>query len=69
MRVKVQNKCLRLFCTFFFGSDIMNADIRNNNDSTNRFIGGRFMDHFKLVSEFKPTGDQPQAIEVLVKGF
>ena len=27
------------------------------------------MDHFKLVSEFKPTGDQPQAIEELVKGF
>ena len=28
-----------------------------------------FMDHFKLVSEYKPTGDQPQAIEQLVKGF
>ena len=27
------------------------------------------MDHFKLVSEYKPTGDQPQAIEALVKGF
>ena len=27
------------------------------------------MDHFKLVSEFKPTGDQPQAIEEQVKGF
>ena len=27
------------------------------------------MDHFKLVSEYKPTGDQPQAIEQLVKGF
>ena len=24
---------------------------------------------FKLVSEYKPTGDQPQAIEKLVKGF
>ena len=24
---------------------------------------------FKLVSEYKPTGDQPQAIEELVKGF
>ena len=24
---------------------------------------------FKVVSEFKPTGDQPQAIEKLVKGF
>lgn len=27
------------------------------------------MDHFKLVSEYAPTGDQPQAIEQLVKGF
>ena len=27
------------------------------------------MDHFKLVSEYQPTGDQPQAIEKLVKGF
>ena len=24
---------------------------------------------FKLVSDFKPTGDQPQAIEKLVKGI
>ena len=24
---------------------------------------------FKLHSEYKPTGDQPQAIEALVKGF
>ena len=24
---------------------------------------------FKLVSEFKPTGDQPQAIDYLVKGI
>ena len=27
------------------------------------------MDHFELVSEYKPTGDQPRAIEALVKGF
>ena len=24
---------------------------------------------FKLVSDYQPTGDQPQAIETLVKGF
>ncbi len=24
---------------------------------------------FKLHSEYQPTGDQPQAIEALVKGF
>ncbi len=27
------------------------------------------MDHFKLVSEYSPTGDQPEAIEALVNGF
>ena len=27
------------------------------------------MDHFKLVSEYQPTGDQPQAIKELVEGF
>ena len=27
------------------------------------------MNQFKLVSEYAPTGDQPQAIEALVKGF
>ena len=27
------------------------------------------MDHFELISEYAPTGHQPQAIEQLVKGF
>lgn len=27
------------------------------------------MDHFELVSEYAPTGDQPQAIAELVRGF
>lgn len=27
------------------------------------------MDHFELVSQYQPTGDQPEAIEQLVKGF
>lgn len=27
------------------------------------------MDHFKLVSEYKPTGDQPEAIAALVEGI
>ena len=27
-----------------------------------------YMDKFKLVSKYKPTGDQPQAIDALVKG-
>lgn len=32
-------------------------------------IGGSIVDHFELVSEFEPTGDQPQAIAELVAGF
>lgn len=38
----------------------------------NAFITARKevpMDHFELVSEYKPTGDQPQAIAELVEGF
>ena len=27
------------------------------------------MDHFELVSEYAPTGDQPQAINEFVRGF
>lgn len=27
------------------------------------------MDHFELVLEYKPTRDQPESIEQLVKGF
>ena len=27
------------------------------------------MNHFELVSEYKPTGDQPQAIKKLSDGF
>ena len=27
------------------------------------------MDRFKLVSPYKPTGDQPEAIEALVNGI
>ena len=27
------------------------------------------MDKFKLVSKFKPMGDQPEAIDKLVNGF
>ncbi|MBP5289366.1 MAG: excinuclease ABC subunit UvrB [Clostridia bacterium] len=27
------------------------------------------MDHFELISEYKPTGDQPQAISSIVDGF
>ena len=27
------------------------------------------MDHFELVSEYKPTGDQPQAVEALANGI
>ena len=33
------------------------------------FIGHKGGKMFKLVSNYKPTGDQPQAIEYLVKGI
>lgn len=34
------------------------------------YRGERFdMDHFELISDYQPTGDQPQAIEKLVEGF
>ena len=26
------------------------------------------MDHFELISEYKPSGDQPEAIEALTNG-
>ena len=32
-------------------------------------LRGQTMDHFVLHSEYKPTGDQPKAIEELVNGF
>ena len=38
-------------------------------DKTGKLRSRFYMDHFELVSEYKPTGDQPQAIEQLVKGF
>lgn len=27
------------------------------------------MDHFELVSDYKPSGDQPEAIKELVEGI
>ncbi len=33
------------------------------------FLGGKLTEHFELVSDFKPTGDQPQAIDGLVDGI
>ena len=35
----------------------------------NQNMEALYMDHFELVSEYQPTGDQPEAIEALVKGF
>jgi len=34
-----------------------------------RIIANNSMDKFKLVSKYKPTGDQPQAIDSLVEGI
>ncbi len=35
----------------------------------NKILVGGKMDHFELISEFSPTGDQPLAIEKLTEGF
>ena len=40
---------------------------RKENEKRKRQV--RCVDTFKLRSEYKPTGDQPQAIEQLVKGL
>lgn len=53
-----------MFCTFF----LYFAIIAEENENT-RFIKQFTIDHFELVSECKPTGDQPKAIADLVKGF
>ena len=53
-----------MFCTFF----LYFAIIAEENENT-RFIKQFTMDHFELVSEYKPTGDQPKAIAYLVKDF
>ena len=37
--------------------------------SKTRFLRKNIPMNFKLKSDYKPTGDQPQAIEALVEGF
>ena len=67
--LKAQNKSSILFCTFFFFSAII-SERENVKNKINGFIKEEpLMDHFELVSEYKPTGDQPRAIESLVNGF
>lgn len=64
--------------TFVIKSGIIREAIRETAESgqTNRLDlqtehteGDIYMDHFVLHSEYQPTGDQPQAIDALVKGF
>ena len=64
--------------TFVIKSGIIREAIRETAESgqTNRLDlqtehteGDIYMDHFVLHSEYQPTGDQPQAIEELVRGF
>ncbi len=55
-----------MLCTFFHLDDIISLacdliSAESNQENT--------MDHFKLVSKYQPTGDQPRAIEELVRGF
>ena len=41
----------------------------NNNEREKTRTGGIFLDKFRLVSNYKPTGDHPEAIETLVKSI
>lgn len=55
-----------MLCTFFIWNDKLKKENTINESS---FYEEKYMDHFELVSEYKPTGDQPQAIQELVAGF
>ena len=55
-----------MLCTFFIWNDKLKKENTINESS---FYEEKYMDHFELVSEYKPTGDQPQAIKELVVGF
>ena len=55
-----------MLCTFFSWNDKLKKENTINESS---FYEEKYMDHFELVSEYKPTGDQPQAIKELVAGF
>ena len=55
-----------MLCTFFIWNDKLKKENTINESS---FYEEKYMDHFELVSEYKPTGDQPQAIKDLVAGF
>lgn len=51
------------------GYTIKDNGIENRIDNRIKGKGCEKMDHFKLVSEYQPTGDQPTAIKELVDGF
>lgn len=55
-----------MLCTFFIWNDKLKKE---NTIKESSFYEEKYMDHFELVSEYKPTGDQPQAIKELVAGF
>ena len=55
-----------MLCTFFIWNDKLKKENTINESS---FYEEKYMDHFELVSEYKPTGDQPQAIKELVARF
>lgn len=76
MRQKSTERMFNLFCTFSLFYAIMGKVVENivslkKWDLAESIIikEETFMDHFELVSEYAPTGDQPQAIEALVRGF
>ena len=63
-------------CSLFYYSVKRHKSERNHRICFRQFpvfllFGGvqTIMDHFILHSEYQPTGDQPEAIDALVRGF
>ena len=60
------------FFTIDFGGDFVKVEQTEHSQSASRLAHkdvAKNSSIFKLHSEYQPTGDQPQAIEALVKGF
>ena len=58
----IEGQCLVVLPYRWYNIPSMTAD-------TLIFPGEKQMDHFKLVSQYQPTGDQPEAIDSLVAGI
>ena len=64
---KIQGYGLYIRPLFCYGNEPCEHHARMNGHMAS--ANQRINMEFKIHSEYKPTGDQPQAIEALVKGF